>query len=129
MTFVTRHRMRSLAWIACLAMLAAALMPSLAHARKAALGLPSGLFEICTAAGLRSLALPDAGTPAPSQAAMAADCPFCLPHGQAGHALPPVPPALPLAVARHEVPPLFLRAPRPLFVWAAAGCRDPPRCA
>ncbi len=121
--------MRTLAWIACLAMLAAALMPSLAHARKAALGLPAGLFEICSAAGLRSLAIPDNGDSQPSQVSQTADCPFCLPHCQIGNALPPAPPALPLTVARHEVPPLYLRAPRPLFAWAAAGCRDPPRFA
>lgn len=129
MTFITRDRSRRIAWIATLAMLAAALLPSLAHARKAAMGLPSSLMEICTSAGLRKLAPPaaDTGSPQRPDAAMAADCPFCLLHISAGP-LPAVA-ALPLPAARHEAPLLFLRAPRPLFVWAAAGCRDPPRFA
>lgn len=115
-------------WIACLAVLMAALAPSISHALNRSRGGTQAMaFEICTAAGMISMAAP-ADTPSlPGKHAMAMDdCPFCSMHfDQLG--LPPT--AFPLVAADSRAsaaPRLFYQSPRPLFAWAPPQSRAPP---
>lgn len=124
-----RHR-RLTAWVALVAMLAFALVPTLSRAMAFASG-DSTWAQICTPQGMRLVATAATGgadpADAPLQAAVSLDhCAFCsmasdgavpLP---AGTALPP----LPLRSA--EPPRLFLQAAVTLPVWRSAQPRGPP---
>jgi len=116
------------AWIACIAVLMAALAPAISQAVATRADGPQGWTEVCTTQGMQRIliqgapALPDA--PAPEHFSFE-HCPFCLTH--AGVAvLPPVPIRLPASVGRDSLPALFLDAPRPLFAWLSAPSRAPP---
>lgn len=120
------------AWIACLAILFNALAPSLAHAVATFAGDGGGTgarMEICSMNGYQPTTATADPMHAPDgapHAQAAQHCPFCATH--AGHfALPPSPVSAPLPdpgpAAR---PPLFHRAPHPLFAWIAANPRAPP---
>ena len=104
-------------------MLALALLPTLSHALA---GSSSAYAEVCTPQGMKVVALAD-GEQQPATASLHLEhCPYCL-AGLALAGLPPTPLALPLPPAEPVLqPPLFLRAPRTLFAWAAAQPRGPP---
>jgi hypothetical protein len=53
-------------------------------------------------------------------------CPFCFTHAGSFATLPIPEFIFPLTGAAAAAPPLFLHAPRPLFVWAAPQARAPP---
>jgi hypothetical protein len=119
---------RLAAWIACLAILFAALAPSVSHALGAARG--DVWTEICSPGGARmvKVGLDQAdGGPAAGAATAFEHCSFCavhggaspLPAGQAGLAQ--------LLTAGTLRPLLFFQAPHPLPVWNAAQSRAPPR--
>ena len=127
-----RARFRKLVWMAASAILLASLAPTLstwAHANS-----PAGQawMEICSASAITKVAangvLGDARKPdaPPGEHAQKAHCPFCL--LQAHHM--GLPPAEPKPFIRGDLamnlPELFLQAPQPLFVWAAAQARAPP---
>lgn len=116
---------RFAAWLATFAILLAALAPAVSHAMTAVRGGASWV-EVCTATGPALVKVAGEQAPVKDSAPSHVDhCPFCSTHaGAAG--LPPAAAALPVATGAHALPELFLRAPRPLFVWAAAQARAPP---
>lgn len=127
MTLFTR---RFAAWIACLAILLAALAPSISQAvANAKQESGSGWAEICSVAGIRFVQV-DAGAPDDGKSAGKAmqmeHCAFCSTHaGSVG--LPPSP-IMPLPVASGTAifPALYYQSPAPLFIWSTAQSRAPP---
>jgi hypothetical protein len=121
---------RLTAWIACFAVLLAALAPSISHAISAAAGGDTGWVEICSLAGARLVNVDDEVHPSPSipvEKGFHFDhCPFCSMHGGTVGLLPTVGFTLPVAGGEPVLPSLFYQSPRPLFVWAAAHSRAPP---
>lgn len=117
---------RGAAWLAFLAILFAALAPSVSRAMAPAGG--SGWAEICTMQGAKFVKVADDdGLPSGDNAQHLEHCPFCFTqHDAVG--LPPTPaPLLHPAAASTIYPPLFYQAPRRLFIWSAAQSRAPPR--
>ncbi|HEX4325561.1 MAG TPA: DUF2946 domain-containing protein [Burkholderiales bacterium] len=116
---------RFAAWLATFAILLAALAPTVSHAMAAVRGGASWV-EICTATGPALVKVAAEQVPAKGGGTSHFDhCPFCSIHaGAAG--LPPAAAALPVATGAYALPELFLRAPRPLFAWAAGQPRAPP---
>ena len=129
MTLFTR---RLAAWIACFAILLAALAPSISQAvAKAKQQSGSGWAEICSVAGIRFVQVVEDGTTEDGKSAGKAmqmeHCAFCSTHaGSAG--LPPTSPVLPLPVAMGTAifPALYYQSPAPLFIWSTAQSRAPP---
>jgi len=111
-------------WLALVAVLALALMPSLARAWVSSQAAQGGDWvELCTAEGTRWVQLRD-GEPV-QQLAMPDACDFC--QLQAQLSLLPMAPmhwASPPVLA--EAPTLFWQAPRLLAVWRSASSRGPP---
>ena len=125
MKLVTR---RLLAWIACLAMLFAALAPSMSHAMTSVQG--DTWAEICTAGGAKMVKV-GAGQDITSglqtpDALHLEHCPFCATHAGATAPPPSAGFVLPLVVTQAAFPSLYFHAPRPLPVWTAAQSRAPP---
>lgn len=129
MPFRSARNARFPLWLALVAMLALALLPSVSHALAYARG-GAAWAEVCTPQGMRLVAVDaaqaaDAGTPVQA-AGHLEHCPLCVLGGDA----PPLPPAgaatVPLPLAGAELPPLFLQAPRTLFAWRSAQPRGPP---
>ena len=121
-------QLRSICWLALLAMLALALLPSVSHAIAASRSKASW-GEICTHQGVQMVAQGDAENPAPITDAIIGhmeSCPFCgLSAGTL--AMPPAPlTAAKLAITGMAPPKLFLHAPRTLFAWRSAQPRAPP---
>ncbi|MEO7496168.1 MAG: DUF2946 domain-containing protein [Massilia sp.] len=122
---------RFAAWIACFAMLFAALAPSLSHAMSASRG--DARAEICSVGGMKFVSVGvDALAGADSSAhdtVHLEHCPFCATH--AGSFVLPSPAGLTIALAdtRESLPFLFLRAPHPLAIWTVAQSRAPPASA
>lgn len=129
MTLFTR---RLAAWIACFAILLAALAPSISQAvANAKQQSGSGWAEICSVAGIRFVQVVEDGTTEDGKSAGKAmqmeHCAFCSTHaGSAG--LPPTSPVLPLPVAMGTAifPALYYQSPAPLFIWSTAQSRAPP---
>lgn len=121
------RRPRLTAWIAALAVMLAALAPTLTHAVSWVSGTQLQWVEVCTVAGVKLVAVQDDGETEGGLAGLQADhCPYCCPHA-GSFALPPdEAPALHLAGAGQAVPQHFLRAPGPHFIWASAQPRAPP---
>lgn len=73
---------RLAAWMACFAILLAALAPSISSALAAGRSHSLALVEICTPGGLARiwLAEQDMRAPEAPSAVHAGQCPFCLPH-------------------------------------------------
>lgn len=87
--------------------------------------------DICSPLGLRAPGMADgAGGSAPAMPVVIHldHCALC---GIAAHMAPPpaLVGALPVPSRWADRPPLFLQAPRPLFAWASAQPRAPPRAA
>lgn len=147
--FASRVLVARLAWIVSFTLLMSAWMPSLAHVFVKP---KAGEFvEICSATGtifmrLQTNAGPAAGAEpglrsdtdaddvdAPGsrgksgEVSSSMNCPCCSLH----HSAPSLPPSAlqwtPPDALRFERPTLFLKAPRPLFAWAPALARGPPR--
>jgi hypothetical protein len=121
-----RHR-RVTAWIAMIAMLAFALVPTLSRAM--AFADDSGRWaEVCTPQGMKLVQLADDGNPdstAP-QALSVDHCGFCSLTTD-GAALLPASATLPsLQPPASALPAAFLHAPRTLHAWASAQPRAPP---
>jgi hypothetical protein len=118
------------AWIACFAILLAALAPSVTHVLAAAAGGSNAWMEICSTTGTKfiSSAVAQKTNPAaPSDQSMQhGHCPFCLAHADmtvlpTTHLF-----VLPLLAGAEMFPSLFYQSPRPLFMWTAAQSRAPP---
>jgi Protein of unknown function (DUF2946) len=115
--------------LALLAMVALALLPTLAQAFAQARG-GHAMTEICTPQGMKLVVLDADDAASPVDAAQSAlghldHCPFCA---TAAHAMapPPEPQKLLLQPTGAEAAPLFLKAPRTLHAWVAAHPRGPP---
>lgn len=111
-------------WIACFAVLFAALAPSISHAVAASRG--ADWAEICGIGGAKLVTPDDAADPLTHASAHLEHCPFCATHA-ASFALPPSTGALIALIDTQETHPfLFLQSPRPLSIWIAAQSRAPP---
>ncbi|WP_249936216.1 DUF2946 domain-containing protein [Janthinobacterium lividum] len=128
MTLFTR---RFAAWIACFAILLAALAPSISQAvANAKQESGSGWAEICSVAGIRFVQVDNDGAAdekSGGKAMQMEHCAFCSTHaGSVG--LPPASPVLPLLVASGTAifPALYYESPSPLFIWSTAQSRAPP---
>jgi hypothetical protein len=121
---------RMTAWIACIAILLASLLPGMSHAVSGSAQSRIGIIaEICSVDGTR-LHVVDASTDKASGAhtdGMGLEhCLFCLAHaGPAG--LPPsMAIAFPIPSGAPVRPSLFFHSPKPLFAWSAGQPRAPP---
>ena len=112
-------------WIAALAILLAAIAPSLSHALGTAE--TGSWFEICSSQGSKWIADDPDGSPlAPAAGHVLEHCPYCSMHAPA-LGLPPAPGLLPLRIEGHgEFPPTFYAAPHTLHAWVSARPRAPP---
>jgi hypothetical protein len=139
--FARRAHRQLTAWLATLALLLASVLPVLSHAVVSAPADGKGWVEVCTVSGMAwvkqvtDTAATDADGSAPLAHSMpggafALDrCDWCATHNPlAGVPTLAVALAVPL-VFGPDVPPAFLQAPRPPFVWAAAQSRAPPATA
>lgn len=116
-------------WMACFAILMAALAPSISHMLASKDG-GSAIAEICSVAGISIVSLDQNGAvkkPAPPGSGMnMADCPYCVLHAD----MPALPPSafamLPLDAPVALAPQLFYQSPSPLFAWAPPQSRAPP---
>jgi len=124
-----RLHLPSLAWLALVAMLALALLPTVARAMASAPGDGSVWAEICTAQGMKRVALngqPGVPTVPVSASSHLDHCPFCTLSAQALD-LPPVPNPVQDAPAAADSPPgLYQQAPREPFAWHRGQPRAPP---
>jgi hypothetical protein len=122
---MTRH---FAAWIACIAMLFAALAPSMSQAMAVMPG--STWTEICGMGGTQFVkvtsAAGDVFDPTPSDVAHVDHCPLCATHADS-FALPPTAGYfVPLIDTRETHPFLFFQSPQPLAIWHLAQARAPP---
>ncbi len=113
-------------WIAGLALLFAALAPTLAQAF--APRADASWVEICTAQGPARVDV-DADTGPAHDGAKKAHtfehCPYCSTQAH-GPALPPAPLGVPSLGGAEALPRAFLAAPRTLHAWVSAQPRAPP---
>lgn len=115
---------RGAAWLACSAMLFAALAPAMSHAT-AARG--SDVWtEICSAAGIKMVQTAD-GQGDPADPAPVEHCDFCATHPTHVALMPGKASSMPLLLGRDCYPALFFQSPRPLAAWIHAQSRAPPR--
>jgi Protein of unknown function (DUF2946) len=132
---VLRLRLRPLTWLALVAILALALLPTLSHALAFVQG-GSNWAEICTPQGAKRIALADDGSALTTtdinedSRALGAmhlqHCPLCALSTDAPVLPPAAPAALPLAITSASPPAAFLHAPHTLHAWRSAQPRGPP---
>lgn len=120
------HR-RFSAWLALLAVLWGALVPTLAQAMVSSSD-RQGWVEVCSASGVLWVRV-DGGAESPSgqsgsMADAAAHCPWCPMQGAAG--LPPEPALTTVSNAQGPVPAAAFTSARPATVWSSAQSRAPP---
>ncbi|MGZ8292613.1 MAG: DUF2946 domain-containing protein [Telluria sp.] len=119
---------RFAAWIACFAMLVAALAPSVSHAFSVS---PGGTWsEICSVGGTKfvKVSLDQGGIadPATQDSIHLEHCPFCATHAGSFVLPPNAGFILPLIETQDTHPFLFFQAPHPLAIWTVAQSRAPP---
>ncbi|WP_420475484.1 DUF2946 domain-containing protein [Noviherbaspirillum sp. ST9] len=118
------------AWIACCAVLLAALAPTVSRMLAAACNPPSYQLDICATPHTLSAADEDHTahhSSAPAKKELHLDhCPFCLTHAGSFGLVPTGGLILPDASSVALLPPLFYQSPHPLFVWATPPSRAPP---
>lgn len=126
-----RHR-HLFARLAAVVLLLAALAPGVSRALAFAQGSIAPWSVLCSGAMAMSMASPGADDNGSSELNrhLLEHCTLCHLAGDA----PPPPPAQapvagPLALGRDGLPPLALRAPRPLHAWAAPPAQGPPAAA
>lgn len=118
-------------WMAMLAILFAALAPSISHALAAsnAVNPASFAMQICSVGGLASMdAMADPAADSSMDPAKHAfeHCPYCATHAGSFALLPGAAVNIALIEGHDLYPPLFYRAPQPLFSWSAGKPRGPP---
>jgi hypothetical protein len=117
-------------WLAIVALWFAALGPTVSHALAAA-GQTTWV-EVCTAQGMRFVAVADDGAGADAErpgspAAHLEHCPYCT-LGAHGMAPPPATVVLPAPSDGRDGPPArFWQAPHAAHAWCSAQPRAPPR--
>lgn len=113
-------------WIACLAVLFAALAPSVSHALAAA---SPSRFEICSAEGGKTAITGGVLLKKAGAAHHMEHCPYCATHAGT-FAVPPGAATGFAVVGGHDLfPLLYFSAPAPLFSWSSARPRGPPAAA
>ena len=127
--FTSKARATLVLWIACCAILLAALAPTVSRALTVARGMAVPSLEICSVAGGMNMVpiKPSSQEPAPEQGAMQmGDCPCCSMHA-ATLALPPagLAPATGALIVG-LLPVLFYQSINPLFAWTPLQPRGPP---
>lgn len=118
---------RWIIWVTALVVLMAALAPSVSRWLASSSTGPLALQEVCASRDIGPSMIMLKYRAAPAGDHVLLDhCPLCV--LQADHlGLPPAQLArLPAGGLRDKVPALFLHAPRPLAIWAAAQARAPP---
>ncbi len=122
------RRCRRLAWVAILAVLLAALAPTVSRALAGGGGAPAGWVEVCGALGVQWVQLGDDATPDKPDDGRAGGghCPYCASHACSFLYPPTASFSLTLPVTASLHPLLHGAAPRPLFAWAATRSRAPP---
>ena len=115
-------------WVALLAILMAALAPSISHALSAKNS--ASLIEVCTALGAKWVQ-PDGSSadqaPASGDVHPFEHCPYCTLHAK-DIAIPVAPVVPALAISSSDLlPTAFLAEPRTLYAWASAQPRAPPQ--
>ncbi len=122
----TPHQ-RWIIWVTALVVLMAALAPTVSRWLASTQTGPLALQEICVSRSAGpSVILLKAKTAPAGDHVLLDHCPLCVLQADQ-HGLPPTQQAmLPASSLRHEVPALFLHAPRTLAIWAAAQARAPP---
>ncbi|WAC73091.1 DUF2946 domain-containing protein [Roseateles sp. SL47] len=113
------------AWMASLAILWAALAPSLSWAFVP--DMKGAWVEVCSVTGAKLVRVgTDGQLPDSPKASGMKGCSYCASHVP-DLGLPPAPDAgLPARLLADPLPPLFLSAARTLFAWAAVQARAPP---
>jgi hypothetical protein len=132
--FARRSHRQLTAWLAALALMLGGLLPVLSHAVVTTPANGQGWVEVCTVSGM-AWVKQAADTAAadtervhslPGSPFALEGCDWCATHNP----LTGLPQLASLLAAPPVfgpgVPPGFLHAPRPLFVWAAAHSRAPP---
>lgn len=125
------------AWIACIAVLTAALAPLLGHAVATVRGLPVVVAELCSAGqgGRLVIWAPLAADADPAQpadgrssrgAAAKAHCPACLGWPDPAGLPPTAAPAFLLVAAAYRLPAALLPVPAAPSAWTPANPRAPP---
>ena len=123
--FEIRHHRLLTAWIALVAMLAFALVPTVSRAMAFGIG-SSSWAEICTPQGMKRVAVAD-GDEAPAQAGAHLDhCALCGLSTDGAAPLPAARAPLRLPVGSAAVPQAFLQAAHTLPAWRRAQARAPP---
>ncbi len=118
------------AWIACFAILLAALAPSISQTLHAAERSNISWMEICSAAGAKLIKVADDSSSHPTSPAKknihSENCAFCSTHA-GSFALPPTASfVFSIVTVANVFPPLFYQSHRPLFIWTIAQSRAPP---
>jgi len=128
--FMKRARIRLAAWVACLAILAGSLAPTVSHVLAAARGGDAAWIDVCANDGAKTVRVKgDLAIPSPAQNdshVPLAHCPYCLTH--AGSFAIAAQPGLVIsaAVDGTALPSGFQPSPRPAFAGAATHSRAPP---
>lgn len=126
MTLFTR---RYAAWLACFAILFAALAPSVSHALAATAG--ATWAEVCSTGGAKLVKVSadqdEKSSPVTEKSSHFEHCPFCATHGGSFALLPNADVVVPLLQAQSSRPFLFYQAARPLPIWTVAQSRAPPK--
>lgn len=119
---------RVAAWIACIAMLFAALAPSVSQAMSAVPG--DSWTEICSVSGTKFVKVTadkaEVSHHSKSDLHHVEHCPLCVTHA-GSFALPPTAGfSIPLIETQETHPSLFFQSPQPLPIWTSAQSRAPP---
>ncbi|WP_293776717.1 DUF2946 domain-containing protein [uncultured Oxalicibacterium sp.] len=126
---ITATMHRCAAWIACLAILMAALAPAISHAM-ASHAAHKAWVEICTEQGSKMIQVTDHADPvSPSDSqhlGHVEHCPFCKTSAFSATLPPVVPNVLATIEPVHTLPLLYYHAPGGQFVWNVAASRAPP---
>ncbi len=117
-------------WLAILAVLFAAIAPSISHALAApAVSVPSSLLmQICTVDGMVDVGV-GVGEKKPGVDPVVhafEHCPYCTTHAGSFALLPGLSPNFAVSGGHDSYPPLYYRAPAPLFLWSSGNPRAPP---
>lgn len=129
---VFRQHRRFISWLAALAIVLNALMPTVSHAMAAAQQEAAPWLEVCTVYGIKYLSQSaqdqQNADPAPERSDMQnmQHCPYCTVHAASVVVLHDTGPPVLQPLTQYRVAALFLHSPRPLFVWASSNPRAPP---
>jgi hypothetical protein len=121
-----RHR---IAWLACIAILLNALMPTISHAMASSQDQSGFWTSVCSASGTKFIPAPfskPTDKNSDSKPMSMVHCPYCLAHAGSVALLPATTLLLAPASLSYALPRLFYLSPSPLFAWASANPRAPP---